>query len=123
MVLSSHCTVPISHVIVFSYIWWFTYFFLTFDGSIFTLCSSNITYDSSFLTFGAFLLFFFSTFDSSIVTLCSSNITYDNYFVTFNSSLSFLSHLTVLSSYCAVSTSHVSVLFLHLVVPLLFSYI
>ena len=33
-------------------------FFLTFDYSILTLCSSNITCDSSFVTFGGSLIFF-----------------------------------------------------------------
>ena len=68
-VSSSHCTVPTSHIIVifshlvvsllFSHIWWFPYFFLTFDDSILTLCSSNITCDIFFLTFGSSLTFFF----------------------------------------------------------------
>ena len=68
MVSSSHCAVLTSHVIVlfshlvvllsFSHIWWFSYFFLTFDGFILILCGSNITCDSFFLTFGRSFTFF-----------------------------------------------------------------
>ena len=86
-VLSSHYAVPTSHVIVLSHIGWFLYFFLTLDGFILTLCSSNITCDSFFLTFGG--------------------------------SLTFFSHIWRFL-HCAVPTSHVTVFFLHLVVPLLF---
>ena len=137
----------------FSHIWWFPYFFfITFDGFIPTLCSFNITSDSSFLTFGGshtFFLhltvpsshcavltshvtisfshlvvsyFFFLTFDGFILTLCGSNIIYNSSFVTLGDSLTFFSHLTVLSLRCAVPTSHVIVLFLHLVVLLFFFY-
>ena len=103
-VSSSHCAVSTSHMTVLSHIWWFPYFFLTFDGSIFTLCSSNITYDSFFLTFDGSLFFshiwrfhrhtmrfqhniwqsfcrigwfpyFFLTLNDSILTLCNSNVT------------------------------------------------
>ena len=42
----------------FSHIWWFPYFFLTFDGSILTLCNSNITCDSFFSYLVVSLLFF-----------------------------------------------------------------
>ena len=70
-------------------------FFFTFDSSIFTLCSSNFT-------------------------LCSSNITCDSSFLTFGGSLNFFSHLTVLSSHCALPIPHVTVLFSHLVVPFFF---
>ena len=63
----------------FSHIWWFLYFFLTFDGSIIILCNSNITCDRSFLTFGGSLTFFL-TFDGFILTLCSFNITCDGFF-------------------------------------------
>ena len=106
----------------FSHIWWFPYFFLTFYDSILTLCSSNITCDSSFLTLCCSLTFFL-TFDGSIPTLCNFNITYNGSFVTLGGSLTFFSHLTVPSSHCTVPTSHVTVLFSHLVVPLLFSHI
>ena len=95
------------------------YFFLTFDGFILTLCSSNVISDNSFVTFGSSLTFFI-TFDGFILTLCSSNITYDSSFVTFGDSLTFSSYLTVLFSYCAVPTSHVTVLLSHSVVLLLF---
>ena len=44
----------------FCHIGWFPYLFLTLDGSIFILCSSNITCDNCFLTFGVSLTFFFS---------------------------------------------------------------
>ena len=56
-----------------------SFFFLTFDGFILTLCDSNITYDSSFVTLGGFLIFFF-ILDGSLLTLCSSNITCDSFF-------------------------------------------
>ena len=86
------------------------YQILTFDGSILTLYSSNITCKISFVTFGGSLTFFL-IFDDSIITLCSSNITCNSFFVTFDSSLffsfsffSFFSHLIVSSSHCAVST-------------------
>ena len=92
-------------------------FFLTFDDSILTLCSSNITFDNIFVTFGINLIFshiwrfhphniqfqyyiwqyflshlvvpffFFLIFDGSILILCSKNITCDYTFVTFNSSI------------------------------------
>ena len=64
--------------------------------------------------------YFFLTFDGSILTLCSSNIICDSSFLTFGSSLTFFSYLMVPSSRCAVSTSYVTVLFSHLMVPLPF---
>ena len=93
----------------FCHIRWFPYFLLTFDDSILTLCSFNITCHSFFLTFDCSLTFFFLTFDGSILTLCGSNIIYDKSFVTLGGSLTFFSHLTVSSSYYAVLTSHVTV--------------
>ena len=105
----------------FSHIWRFPYFFLIFDGSILTLCSSNIICDNSFLTFGGSLTFFL-IFNSFVLTLCGSNITYDNSSVTLRGSLTFFSHLTVLSSHCAVPTSYMTILLLDWMVPLLFSY-
>ena len=42
----------------FCYIRWFYFFFLTFDGTILTLCSINITCDCTFVTFGGFIIFF-----------------------------------------------------------------
>ena len=41
----------------FCHIWWSPYFFLTFDGSIVTLDSTNITLDCTFLTFNGSLFF------------------------------------------------------------------
>ena len=71
----------------FCYIWWFLYFFfLTFDGTIFILRSTNITCDSTFVTFGGSLIFFL-TFYGTILTLRNTNITCDCTFVTFGSSI------------------------------------
>ena len=43
----------------FCYIWWFLFFFaLTFNGSIITLGSINITSDCTFVTFGGTIIFF-----------------------------------------------------------------
>ena len=99
-----------------------SYQILIFDGSILTLCSSNIICDSSFLTFDGSLTFFL-IFDVSILTLCGSNITYDSSFLTFSGSLTFFSRLTVPSSHYAFPTSHMTILFSYLVVLLLFSHI
>ena len=57
MVPSSHCAVLTSHVTVLLSNWWFSFFFLTFDGSIVTLSSTNTTYDRTFLTFAGTLIF------------------------------------------------------------------
>ena len=79
---TSHVAVFLSHSIVplfFSHIWWFHYyikqyqhqiwqyfcyiqlylyfFFLTFDGTIFKLCSIKITCDCTFVTFGGSIFF------------------------------------------------------------------
>ena len=141
-VLSSHFAIPTSHVtILFAKLVVPLLFFLTFDGFILILCSSNITCDSSCLTFSDSLTFFshltvpsshyanstshviiffphiggsltfFLKFDNFILILCGSNITYDSFFVTLGGSLTFFTHLTVPSSYCAIPTSHVTVLF------------
>ena len=147
MVSFSHCAVPTSHVTVFSYIWWFPYFFLTFHGSILTLYSfkSHVTVLLSHLMVPLLLFLhltvpssryvipishvtvlflhlvvplLFFTFDSFILTLCSSNITCVNSFVIFDDSLFFFSHLTVPSSHYIIPTSHLIVLFSHLVVHL-----
>ena len=75
----SHCVVPTSHMTALLSHWVVLYFFLIFDGSILILCSSNITCDSSFLTFGGSLTSFF-TFNGSIFTLCNFNITCDSFF-------------------------------------------
>ena len=117
----------------FCHIQWFSYFFLTFDGiicdctfiiqrlpylfltfngTILTLCSTNITCDCTFVTFGVSLIYFlFFTFDDTILTLCSTNITYDCTFFIFGGSLIFFfSHLMVLSPHYAKPTSHVILL-------------
>ena len=105
------------------------FFFLIFNNIILTLCSINITYDYTFVIFGSSLiffshlvvfLFFFLTFDGTILTLCSTNITCDCTFVTFGGSLIFFLHLMVLSSHSTISTSNVTVLLLHSIVPLFF---
>ena len=68
-------------------------------------------------------LLYFLSFDGSIFTFCSFNIICDSFFVTFGCSLTFSSHLTVISSLCAIPTSHVTILLSHSMVPLLFSHI
>ena len=60
--------------------------------------SSNITYDSSFVTLGGSL-----TLDSSILTLCDSK----HLVVPL---LFFFSHFRISSSHCAVPTSHMTVI-------------
>ena len=67
---------------VFCHIWWFPYFFLTFDDSIVILNSTNIASNFIFVTFSG-ILFFILKFDSSIIKLGSTNITSDCTFVTF----------------------------------------
>ena len=56
------------HIVQFQYhilqyfcqIWWFPFFFfLTFDGFILTLYSTNITRDCTFVTFGGSFIFFY----------------------------------------------------------------
>ena len=101
----------------FCHIWWFLFFFLIFDNSILSLCSSNITCDCSFVIFGGshfffphiwwlychirqyqhniwqyfchILWFFFPYLIVSIFTLCSTNITCDCTLVTFDGSFIF----------------------------------
>ena len=58
---------------------------ITFDSTILTLCSTNITYNCTFVTFSDFLIFFL-TFDGIILTLCSTNIICDCTFITFSGS-------------------------------------
>ena len=129
-VLFSHCAVSLlffshiwwfhHHIVwfqhhmwqLFCHIGWFPYFFLTLDGFILTLCSSNITCDS----------FFFSNL---VVPLLFSHIwRFHPHIVQFQyhmwqffchicSSLTFFSHLTIPSSHCAVPTSHVTVFLSH----------
>ena len=137
-VLTSHLTILLSHLVVpFS-------FSSHFDGFIFTLYSSNITFDSSFVTFGGFL-FFFLTFDSSIVTFSSTNITFDSifiilsgsfiFFLTFDGSIVTLDSTNItfnftfvkfngtlffflkFDSYWAVPTSLITVLLSHSIIP------
>ena len=113
VVLTSHITVLLSHLVVLL-------FFLTFDGNILTLCSTNITCDYTFVTFGSSLIFFF-IFDGIILTLCSINITCDCIFVTFNGFLfCFFSHFMVPSSHYVIPKSHVTIFLSHSVVPLFF---
>ena len=135
MVSFSHCAVPTSHVTVFSYIWWFPYFFLTFHGSILTLYSfkSHVTVLLSHLMVPLLLFLhltvpssryvipishvtvlfshlvvplLFFTFDCSILTLCSSNITCVNSFVIFDDSLIFF--LTFNSSILTLYNSNIT---------------
>ena len=80
-------------------------FFLTFNGylltlcsSILTLCNTNITCDSTFVTFGGSFIFFL-TCNGSILTLCNFDIICDYFFVTFGGSLFFSPHLMVLLSH------------------------
>ena len=91
---------------------------IKFGGFILTLCSSNTTHDSSFVTFNDCLIFFLTV--DFILTLCNSNITCDSSFVTFDGSLIFFSHLTITSSHCVVPISHLTILLSHIVVPLFF---
>ena len=86
----SHWIVPTSLLIVLlSHIWWYPIFFLTFDNSIVTLGSTNITSNHTFVTFGGTIIFF-------------------------------LHVLTIPSSHWVIPTLLMTVLFSHLVGPLLF---
>ena len=125
--LFSHILLFHPHIVQFQHHMWqffshierFSYFsFLIFDSFILTLCSSNITHDSSLVTLGGSLTFFshltvpssncefqhhmwqlfshilwlpyfFLTFDGSILTLCSSNIICDSSLVILGGSLTF----------------------------------
>ena len=58
MVPSSHCAIPTLHVIVLLSHSIVPFFFLTFNGSITTLSSTNIKYDSIFATFSCTHIFF-----------------------------------------------------------------
>ena len=58
MVPSSNCAVPKSYVTVLLSRLVVHFFFLANDGSIVILCSTNITFDRTFLTFGCTLFFF-----------------------------------------------------------------
>ena len=97
-----------------------TVLFLTFDDSILTLCSSNITCDSFFFfTFSGSLTFF-----SHLTVLFSHCVILTSYVIVLLSHsvvpFFFSSHLIVLFSHYAVSTSHVTILLLHLVVLFFF---
>ena len=82
----------------------------TFNGIILTLCSINIIYNCTFVTFGNFLYFFsHSMVPSSYYVVPTWHVT-----VLLSHSvvpLFFFSHLMVSSSHCATPTSHVIVLF------------
>ena len=117
MVPSSHCVVLTSHVIVLLSHSVVPLFFLTFDDTIFTLCSTNITYDCTFITFCDSFIFFL-TFDGIILILCNTNITYDCILPHMVVPSFFFSHLMVLSSHCVLPTSYVTVLLSHSVVPM-----
>ena len=100
-VLSSYCVVPTSHVtVLFSYL-------------VVPLLFSHIWW----------FPYFFLIFYGFILTLCSSNITFDSSFVTFGGSLIYFSHSMVSFSHCAIPTSYLTVILLHLVVPLFVSQI
>ena len=85
IVSSSHCVVPISYVTVLLSHLVVSFIFLTFDDFILTLCSCNVTFDSTFVTFGGFFFFNFFYICWFHPQLYSSNITFDI----------FLSHLVV----------------------------
>ena len=110
-VVTLHVTVILSHSVV-------PLFFLIFDGYILILCSSNFTFNSTFVTFGGFLFFF--TFNIFILTLCSFKITCGSSFITFGGSLIFFSHLTVPLLLWIVLVSFLTVHLSHSMVPFLF---
>ena len=91
----------------FCYIWWFLYFFfLTFDGTIFILRSTNITCDYT-LSHLVVPLFFFSHFmvPSSHYAIPTSHVTVLlSHLVV---PLFFFSHFMEPASHCIVPTSHV----------------
>ena len=104
-VLISHLTKLLSHLVVPLFI----YFFLTFDGSIVTLDSTNITSDCIFITFSGTL--FLLTFDdlllhwivpTSLVTVLLSQTIVPFYFL----------HLTVPLSYWTIPISHLTIILL-----------
>ena len=127
----------------FCHIRWFSYFFLTFDGIILTLCSTNVTCDYTFVTFGGsliffshlmipsshyivptshmtillshsvVLLFFFLTFDGIILTLYSINFTCNYTFVIFGSFLIF-SHIRWYHPHIVQYQHHMWLYFCHI---------
>ena len=67
--------------------------------------------------------YLFLTFNDFILILCNSNITCDSSFLTLGGSLTFFSHLTVLSSHCVIPISHLTILLSHIVVPLFYFFL
>ena len=63
------------------------FYYLTFDGSILTLCSSNITFDSTFVIFGGSLFF------SSHLTVLSSHCAIPTSYLIVLLSFYFFSHI------------------------------
>ena len=147
---TSHVAVFLSHSIVppffFPHIWWFQhyiwqyhiwqyfcyirlylyFFFLTFDGSIFKLCSIKITCDCTFVTL--VVQSFFLASDSSIVTLSSTNIIFNRTFLTFDYTLIFfftfdgivltLCNTNITCNYTSVTFGAPLISLSHLMVPL-----
>ena len=92
---------------LFSHIWWFLYFFLTFDGSILILCSSNITCDSSFLTFGGLLFLSHLTISSSHYAVSTSYVIvlFSHYAVSLLFSLTFDGSILTLCGFKKIYTA------------------
>ena len=132
MVPSSHCVVSTLHVTILLSHSVIPLFFLTFDGTILTLCRINITCDCIFVTFSGSLIYFshfmvlfshyvvprsyvivfFLTFNGTIFTFYSTN-TYVTVFLSHSVvPLFFSSHFMVLSSHYVVPRSYVIVFFL-----------
>ena len=76
---------------------------ITFDDFIITLCSTNITCDCTFATFGSFLIFFFFTFYGIILTLRNINIICDCTFVTFGGSFIFFTFDGTIITLCSTN--------------------
>ena len=89
------------------------------SSDLLILCSTNITYDCIFVTFGSSFIFFL-TFDGIILTLCSINILCDFILPHLVVPLFFFSYLLVPSSHCTIPTSHVTVLLSYSVVLFFF---
>ena len=94
-------------------------FFLTFDGTIFKLYSTKITYDCTFVRFGGSIFFFLAN-GSSIVTSGSSNITFDHTFLTFGCTLIFFSHIWWCRPHIVQYQHHMWLYFCHIWHPLYF---
>ena len=95
---------------------------IIFDSSSIKFNSTNGTYDHTFLPYLVVPLFYLLTFDGSNVTLSSTNITYDCIYITFSGSLIIIFLLTFddFIFTLTVLTLHMTILMLHLVVPLFF---